>query len=70
MESQQTEDWSSTTWDGSRLENLRRWQKLTLKERLEAAEEIEALGRHFASSRHKNGLPYFDPDSGELVDPS
>lgn len=44
-------DWSKTTWDGSRREQLRRWRKATLRERLLAVEEMADLSRHFAEVR-------------------
>jgi hypothetical protein len=36
-------DWSLTTWDGSRREQLRRWSQLTMDEILEAQEEMAEL---------------------------
>lgn len=33
-------DWSKTTWEGSRSEQLRQWRKLSLRERLRAVEEV------------------------------
>jgi hypothetical protein len=36
-------DWSLTTWDGSRREQLRRWAALTLEEIILAQEEMQAL---------------------------
>jgi hypothetical protein len=34
--------WDSCTWSGARREQLRRWGKLTLREKLQA---VEAMGR-------------------------
>ena len=34
------ENWSSVTWEGSRREQLQRAQRLTVLERLQAAEEL------------------------------
>jgi len=39
--------WEATTWEGSRREQLRRALRLTLRERLEALEELSELARHF-----------------------
>ena len=36
-------DWSLTTWEGSRREQLRRWSQLTLEEILQAQEEMAEL---------------------------
>ena len=36
-------DWSLTTWEGSRREQIRRWSKLTMDEILAAQEEMAAL---------------------------
>jgi hypothetical protein len=44
-------DWSLTTWEGSRRAQLRRWCKLSLRERLRAVEEMVDLARHFADMR-------------------
>jgi hypothetical protein len=40
-------DWSKTTWEGSRLEQLRRWSKLSLDEILAAQEEMADLAAEF-----------------------
>jgi len=44
-------NWSKTTWDGSRREQLRHWRKASLRERLLAVEEMADLSRHFADAR-------------------
>jgi hypothetical protein len=36
-------DWSLTTWEGSRREQMRRWSKLTMDEILVAQEEMASL---------------------------
>lgn len=38
-------DWSLTTWEGSRKEQLRRWQKLSVRERLQAVEDMSELAK-------------------------
>ena len=35
-------DWSLTTWEGARREQLRRWLRLSVRERLEA---VDRMGR-------------------------
>ncbi|MDA3934765.1 MAG: hypothetical protein PF630_10645 [Gammaproteobacteria bacterium] len=44
-------DWSKTTWEGSRREQLRQWRKLTLRERLLAVEEMADISRRFREMR-------------------
>jgi CRISPR-associated protein Csx17 len=44
-------DWSKTTWEGSRREQLRRWRKLSLREKLLAVEEMADLSRHLDDMR-------------------
>jgi len=38
-------DWSLTTWEGSRREQLRRWSLLTLEEIFDAQEEMAQLAK-------------------------
>jgi CRISPR-associated protein Csx17 len=44
-------DWSLTTWEGSRREQLRRWRKLSLRDRLRAIEEMADTSRRFQAMR-------------------
>ncbi len=54
MKSDETEiDWSKTTWDGSRREQLRRWRKLSLRERLLAVDEMAELSQRFGEMREQ-----------------
>jgi hypothetical protein len=46
-------DWSLTTWEGSRREQLRRWAALPLENIVSALEEMEDLAREFASSESR-----------------
>jgi len=39
-------DWSLTTWEGSRREQLRRWAELPLDQIILAIEEMELLGEY------------------------
>jgi hypothetical protein len=59
--------WASGTWEGARREQLYRWGLLTLREKMQAVEDMGVLARHFANSRRRRGLPYRDPATGELV---
>jgi hypothetical protein len=40
--------WESCTWNGARREQLRRWSKLSLREKLKAVEEMGAVAARFA----------------------
>lgn len=43
-------DWSLTTWEGTRREQLRRSLHLTLRERLQALEEMAETARRLQES--------------------
>jgi len=43
-------DWSLTSWEGSRRAQLRRWLALTVRERLQAIEEMVELAARIAGS--------------------
>jgi hypothetical protein len=43
-------DWSLTTWEGSRREQLRRWAALPLESIVSALEEMEDLAQQFAGT--------------------
>ena len=60
-------DWSLTTWEGSRREQLRRWSELSFDEILEAPEEMCDHARATIESRRREGLPYIDPHARQLV---
>jgi hypothetical protein len=44
-EADKTIDWSKTTFEGSRREQLRRWHALSLRERLEALDRLSDLAQ-------------------------
>ena len=46
-------DWALTTWEGSRREQLRRWRRLSLRERLRAIEEMADISRRFEEMRNR-----------------
>lgn len=56
-------DWTLTTWEGSRREELRRWRWLTLREKLQAVEEMGDLASHFREQRLKRGQPVIEQDA-------
>jgi hypothetical protein len=45
-----TIDWSLTTWEGARREQMRRWAALPLENIISALEEMEELARHFGTT--------------------
>ncbi len=44
-------DWSVTTWEGSRREQLRQWSRLSLREIILAQEQMRELSEKFAANR-------------------
>lgn len=42
-------DWSLTTWEGSRREQYRRWAQLSLREIVQAQEEMQELAKRFGN---------------------
>ena len=44
-------DWSLTTWEGARREQLRRWSELSLEEIIRAQEELRELSEWRAPAR-------------------
>ena len=49
-------DWSLTTWEGNRRAQLRQWQKLSLRERLQALEAMNETAAALAAARHEGRL--------------
>jgi len=49
-------DWSLTTWEGSRREQLRRWAALPLERVILAIEEMHELAEHFRRMREGDKL--------------
>lgn len=60
-------DWESCTFAGSEREQLRRWAALPLRAKLQALEQMCDHARATIAWRQREGLPYFDPMSGELI---
>lgn len=48
-------NWEITTWEGSRREQLRHWQALTLRERLQAVEDMAVLAERLRDMPKKQG---------------
>jgi len=55
-------DWSKTTFEGSRREQLRRWQTLTVRERLEALDSLTEFAERFDKQRADSFLQESIPD--------
>ena len=55
-------DWSLTTWEGSRREQLRRWAALPLEQMIQAIEDMEELSEHFRQMRESGQLSASGPD--------
>ena len=43
-------DWSLTTWEGARREQMRRWGRMSLAEMILALEEMQVLAEKLAQS--------------------
>ncbi len=62
-------DWSLTTWKGSRRQQHQELLAFTFRQKLESVEEMCDLALRFLEYRKKNGLPYIDPYTDQLVRP-
>jgi hypothetical protein len=47
-------DWSLTTWEGARREQLRRWAKLPLEQIIAALEEMQELSEAFSETQDES----------------
>jgi hypothetical protein len=61
--------WRSGTFEGAEREQLLRWKKLTVRQRLHALDELCELARRSLARRKAEGRPYIDPHTGKLVKP-
>ena len=50
-------DWSVTTFEGARREQLRHWATLSLRQIVEAQEEMQDLYERFAQERNSGADP-------------
>lgn len=59
-------DWSLTTWEGSRREQLRRWSELPLERIIAAIEEMDDISRHLAEAGKQTQQPssVAEPETG------
>jgi hypothetical protein len=51
-------DWALTTWEGARREQLRRWLRLSVRERLEA---VDRMGRTAEELARLHKAPAAEP---------
>lgn len=63
-DSKETFDWSKTTFEGSRREQLRRFRALSLREKMQAIEGMAALVQEFAEMRRRGAFRSQDLQSG------
>ena len=66
-ENEKPDAWSNGTWEGSRIEELKRWRALPLKAKLEALDQLRSLGDQLLERRKKAGSPYIDPSTRQLI---
>lgn len=58
MENQIPEElWTETTWEGNRRAQLRRALELTLRERLQAVEDMAEVAQRFQEMRSRGDAP-------------
>ena len=59
-------DWSKTTFDGSRREQLRQAQRMTVRQRLEALDQLTELSERLQAMPKQSGggLEGRKPESG------
>ena len=62
-------DWSLTTWEGSHRAELRDAMSMSLLEKLNAVEDMCIWAEKMIAQRRAKGLPYIDPETGDLVKP-
>jgi hypothetical protein len=59
--------WSQCTARGSEEAQLRMGMRLSLREKLLAVEALADLSRCFLNRLKRQGKPYIDPHTGELI---
>jgi len=60
-------DWSLCTWKGSRRQQHQEFYALPFRRKMELVEEMDDQVQSMTARREREGLPYFDPDTGELI---
>jgi hypothetical protein len=54
-------DWSLTTWEGARREQLRRWSRMPLAEMILALEEMQVLADKLSQSSDSDIADTYKP---------
>jgi len=62
--------WEEFSPEGSVLAEVIVWSGVSIRQKLEALEELCDMGRRSIENRKRLGLPYIDPDTGEAVRPA
>jgi len=61
--------WHTGTFEGAEREQLLRWKRLTVRQRLQALDEMCELARRSIARRKALGLPFIDPHTDKVVKP-
>jgi hypothetical protein len=61
--------WEQCTAEGSERSQLVVWTSLSIRDRLQALDELCERSRRLLAWRRRSGLPYFDPATGRLIGP-
>jgi hypothetical protein len=56
-ETDESIDWTLTTWEGARREQQRRWASLSLREIILALEEMQALAERLSMAQDPGSNP-------------
>lgn len=51
-------DWNRTTFDGSRREQLRQTKRMTVRQRLEALDQLRQLSERMQAMRKRSGSDF------------
>ena len=49
-------DWSLTTWEGARREQMRRWRRMPLADMIQALEEMQVLAEKLVRSSEPGSI--------------
>lgn len=55
------------TWSGAETAQLQHWRSLSLREKLDANEQMVKTANFMIEQRREKGLAYIDPKTGECV---
>jgi hypothetical protein len=60
-------DQHDCTWAGSEKAQIQQWCTLSLREKLDANEQMVKTANYMIEQRRQKGLPYIDPKTGECA---